>query len=71
MEDKKQIKDFNNYNFINKLKRIGIINDYYFTIKYTDKNKGNIIFGDLPHNYNGNYKEKNYLHTYADFSEND
>ena len=71
LEDVAQIKDLNNYNFLNELKRIGIIKDYYFTIKYTDKNKGNIILGDLPHNYDNNYNEKNYLQTYADFSEND
>ena len=71
LEDIEQIKDLNNYNFINELKRIGIIKDYYFTIKYTENNKGNIIFGDLPHNYDSNYNEKNYLHTYADFSEYD
>ena len=48
------------YNFFNELKSIGLINDYYFTINYKDNNSGNLIIGDLPHNYDKNYKEENY-----------
>ena len=71
MEDEKEVKKYSKYNFINELKRINIINDYIFTIKYTEKNSGNIIIGELPHNYNINYQKEDYKDTYADFSEND
>ena len=71
MEDEKEVKKYSKYNFINELKRINIINDYIFTIKYTNNNSGNVIVGDLPHNYNSNYNKENYRDTYADFSEND
>ena len=42
------------YNFINLLKSNNIINNYYFTIKFTNLNKGLIIIGDLPHIYDKN-----------------
>ena len=71
MEDEKEVKKYSKYNFINELKRINIINDYIFTIKYTEKNSGNIIIGELPHNYNTNYQKEDYKDTYVDFTEND
>ena len=71
LEDEKEIKEYEKYNFMNEIKRIGLIKDLYFTIKYNDKNSGNLIIGDLPHNYNKNYKKENYKDIYADFSNND
>ena len=71
LEDEKEIKEYEKYNFINEIKRIGLIKDFYFTIKYNDKNSGNLIIGDLPHNYNKNYKKENYKDIYSDFSKND
>ena len=59
------------YNFFNELKRIGLINDYYFTINYKDNNSGNLIIGDLPHNYDKNYKAENYKDIYVNFYEDD
>ena len=71
LEDEKEIKEYEKYNFMNEIKRIGLIKDLYFTIKYSDKNSGTLIIGDLPHNYNKNYKKENYKDIYADFSNND
>ena len=71
LEDEKEIKEYENYNFINEIKRIGLIKDFYFTMKYTDNNSGNLIIGDLPHNYNKNYKKEYYIDIYSEFSEND
>ena len=59
------------YNFFNELKRIGLINDYYFTINYKDNNSGYLIIGDLLHNYDKNYKKENYKDIYSDFYEDD
>ena len=57
-------KDLINYSLINQLKKQEIINTYDYSINFNNKNdilsKGEIIIGDLPHNYNKNYKEKNY-----------
>ena len=57
-------KDLIYYNIINQLKKQEIINTYDFSINFNNKNdilsKGEIIIGDLPHNYNKNYKEKDY-----------
>ena len=44
------------YNFIKQLKKANAIKNYYFTIKYTDDTHGNLIIGDLPENYDNNYK---------------
>ena len=43
-----------NYNFIRQLKLLNIINDYTFFIEYNQDNddKGEIIIGVEPHNYN-------------------
>ena len=57
-------KDLINYSLINQLKKQEIINTYDYSINFNNKNdilsKGEIIIGDLPHNYNKNYKEKDY-----------
>ena len=47
---------YSQFNFMNELKRIGLIKDNYFTINYVDNNSGNIIIGDLPHNIDNKYK---------------
>ena len=57
---------YNKYSFINEIKKLGLISNYYFTIKYTNDFSGNIIFGELPHKYDKRYKEKNYKEKYVD-----
>ena len=57
-------KQYENYNFINILKRKGLIKDYYFSIKYKDNNSGNLTIGDLPHNYDDSYNSKNFKDMY-------
>jgi hypothetical protein len=52
-EEDLEIKE---YNFIKQLKKVNAINNYYFTIKYIDDINGNLIIGDLPENYDNNYK---------------
>lgn len=64
-------KNFIKYNFINEMKRIGVINDYYFSINYIDDNSGNIIFGDLPHNFSNKYNKKNYKELYVELQSYD
>ena len=56
-----------NYNFINQLKKKDIISSYIFTIKFfEDKEEGQLIIGDYPHNYDKkNYDENNYKYFYA------
>lgn len=56
---------YSQFNFMNELKRIGLIKDNYFTINYVDNNSGNIIIGDLPHNIDNKYKEKYFKDTYS------
>ena len=43
-----QIKD---YNLIYQLKKNNYINSYSFTIKFENENKGKVIIGNLPHEY--------------------
>ena len=60
-------KKYERYNFINILKSKGYIKDYYFTIKYNtndNSNSGNLIIGDLPHNYNNSYNVKYFKDMY-------
>jgi len=45
-----QIKD---YNLIYQLKKNNYIDSYSFTIKFENENKGKIIIGNLPHEYEG------------------
>ncbi len=53
----------NEENFIYQLKQKKIISSYYFSIKYEDNNKGNIIIGDLPHLYDNTLSEEYYIYT--------
>lgn len=71
LDEEKEVKKYGKYNFFNELKRIGIIDDYYFTINYNDNNSGNLIIGNLPHNYDNRYDQNNYKEIYADFAEDD
>ena len=58
------IKDeLKEYNFINTLKRLNIIENYYFTIKYNGKKKGEIIIGNQPHKYDKKYNINDYVYT--------
>ena len=60
-------KKYERYNFINILKSKRYIKDYYFTIKYNtddNSNSGNLIIGDLPHNYNNSYNVKYFKDMY-------
>ena len=61
------IQDIDDYTFIIMLKKLNYIDSYSFTIKYdiNNKNKGEIIFGNDPHEYDKNYNEKSYLKTRA------
>ena len=51
-----------NSNLINQLKKSGLISSFVFTVKY-DKNdeKGNIIIGSLPHEYDPRHYSQNYF----------
>ena len=54
-----------NSNLINQLKKSGLISSFVFTVKY-DKNdeKGNIIIGSLPHEYDPrHYSEKYFIYS--------
>ena len=58
------------FNFIHILKSKKIIDNYYWTIKFHNFSNGEIIIGDLPHNYEKNnniFKEKNlkFINTYS------
>ena len=57
-------KIFEKYNFINTLKNKGIIKDFYFTIKYHDNYSGDLIIGDLPHNFDSSYNSKYFKDMY-------
>ena len=49
-------------NFITQLKKRDKINSYVFSIKYTNDDNGEIIIGDLPHEYSPNkYSSQNYF----------
>lgn len=51
-------------NFINELKKSGIIDNYYFTYKFITSSSGEVIIGGLPHEYYNNsklYKEYQFL----------
>ena len=60
---KDELKDFN---FINTLKKLNIIENYDFTVKYNGKNKGEIIIGNLPHKYDKRYNIENFVYTSAE-----
>lgn len=72
LEEEKEIKKYGVYNFFNELKRIGAINEYFFTINYNDNNSGNLIIGNIPKIfYNNQNNIENYKEIYSDFTEND
>jgi len=71
LDDNIQFNKYSKYNFLNELKRIELINDYYFTINYQSNSTGNLIIGDLPHNYDNNYNKEYYKDIYVDFWRND
>ena len=49
-------------NLITQLKKRDKINSYVFSIKYTNDDNGEIIIGDLPHEYSPNkYSSQNYF----------
>lgn len=50
-----------NYNFISQLHKKKLIDSYSFTIKYNDLNKGELIIGALPHEYNRRYNKNDFI----------
>jgi len=68
-------KDLINYSLIKQLKQQDKIKSYDFSINYQNRydilSKGEIIIGDLPHNYNKNFNEKNYHFVNAKFYTHD
>ena len=64
--------DFPNSNLITNLKKKNIINTYDFTIKYFDNEKGELIIGNKPHEYDSkNFKFENYVQTKSPSSTKD
>ena len=63
-------KKYDNYNFIYILKTKEIIKDFYFFLKYNDDTSGNIIIGDLPHNFDESYNSKYFKDMYISMSTN-
>jgi hypothetical protein len=49
------------YNFINALKKLNIINSHFFTIIY-ENNKGQIIIGNRPDVYDKRYKKEHFIY---------
>ncbi len=49
------------FNFISQLYKKQLISSYAFTIKYNDFEHGELIIGALPHEYDDNYKEKDFI----------
>ena len=64
-------KKYNNYSFIQELKKVKIIKDYYFIIKYINNFSSNLIIGDLPHKYDNTYNINNYKDIYSDVKTNE
>ena len=61
---KPHINSSEEINFINELKKTGLINNYYFTYKFITTSSGEVIIGGLPHEYYNNskqYKEFQFL----------
>ena len=62
----------NNNKFIEQLKNSNITKNYYWSFNYSSLDKGIIIFGALPHEYNPNkYNSNNLEETYALYDEGD
>ena len=52
------IKD---YNFLVQLKKLEIINNLDFVLKFSNKDEGELIIGEKPHIYDNNYDEEKFL----------
>ena len=52
--------------FLYQLKQKGIIDSYGWTIKYNNNDKGEIIFGGYPHEYDNNYNQINFKNAKAE-----
>ena len=52
----------NEFNFILKLKKKNIINEYIFYIEYFDDFKGNFIIGKFPHEIDKKFHENNFIY---------
>ena len=62
----------NNNKFIEQLKSLNITKNYYWIFNYTSLDKGYIIFGILPHEYNPNqYNIENLVETYTNIEDGD
>ena len=57
-------KDYSSFlkgNLIYQLKDYSIINSYIFSIQFTSKNKGNLIIGNYPHEFDNKHYSKKYF----------
>ena len=62
--------DKNNNKFIEQLKSSNITTNYYWSFNYTSLDRGFIIFGFLPHEYNpSEYKADDLMETYTNIDE--
>ena len=51
--------------FIYQIKHHANLDNYAFTLKYDNDNKGELIIGSYPHLYDKNYEEANFVYTRA------
>ncbi len=49
--------------FIDQLKSNDLIDKYYFTLRYKNNDEGDLIIGELQHEYDNNYKSDNYTYS--------
>lgn len=54
-----------NTSLIKQLKKKDIIDSYAFTIKYTGDDKGELIIGGMPHEYDSDYSADDFVSTYT------
>ncbi len=59
------------FNIIKSLKKKNYIKSYAFTFKFNEENNGKLIIGGYPHQYDKNYKEKNFVKTKAQILSDD
>ena len=57
-------------NFVVQLKTLNVINKYVWSFIYDDDEKGKIIIGKYPHEYNSTFKENNIKTTNAEIENN-
>ena len=77
MQPHSQNKDFSGNSFIDQLKSKSLINSHSFYLKYEFKNenefqfKGNLIIGDMPHEFEPSdlFKEDNFVQDYVEMNE--